>query len=509
MKMTVEDAALALMELGLDVTESEAQRVRNDLACIVTSNERSVHDVVKSRYASKEGRAGGPNGKTWWIVDTDKYEAVELPQHLHEIVPKLSNFDLRVLNWARNTVITNEADAPAIVYAVMRNPGDDNAYGYEARRGSALPLLSDDYSARDILADRVREDPDGTWTIAPHFLNVQNALQLSEPGDPMTEVRLLHELLKSPQRERVLEAMQGAWVDVGGWRLNETVAPSSVTDVDSMLKHPRADEFYIPSHALADRRELKEAAIQLGYDAFSYGAANESLFSRQFRPFHREQVVLLRDAPVLVAAHSTKYLEAYRQRADSSPGEHRFSRHQLVQAGSADKACEIGYRKAAQAHLQRLDRLKQAPLASHVENWLETASRDIRGAAEEQGFELDRWEEGEEERAARANPQLMRWLKYHEPLVGQPGPEGFASRVDVLRRIFDAGLTHVNYEFHTLTGFGPRQFDTTMEMGDADAVRSELDKRYLKSKTVGFKEAYNYHNWVHPQTPDTSLSLQL
>lgn len=507
MKMRIEDTALALIELGLDVTESEVQRVRSDLACRVASNKLSVQEVVKSVYAAKEVNAGTSSAKSWWVVDTEDYVATELPPHLHEIVPKLSNFDLRVLNWARDTQITSESDVPAVVYAVMRNAGDQSVWAYEARRGASLPLLCDDYTARDILADSVRDHPDGTWSIVPHFLNVRNALQLSEPGDSMTDVGMLRSLLDSPERDLVIAAMQGAWADVAGWCLDDSAAPSGVIDVESMLKHERADEFCVPAQVLADRPELMQAAMRLGFDAFSYGAGNESIFSRQFRPFHRQQVALLQDAPVLAAAQSAKYLEAYRQRGDAGAGEHRLSRHQLVQARTPESACEVAYGRAANAHLQRMNRLKDAPLAEHTKRWLENSLRDIRGAAEEQGITLDRWEEGEETRAAQSHPKLVEWLKYHEPLVGKPGPEGFASRVDVLRRIFESGLTHVGYEFHTLTGFGGRHFDTTMEMGDADKVKAELDKRYLKATTPCFKEAYSYHGWEPPASLEAGPEL--
>lgn len=132
------------------------------------------------------------------------------------------------------------------------------------------------------------------------------------------------------------------------------------------------------------------------------------------------------------------------------------------------------YDKEAAATLKRLLRLKRAPLTKEQLATLRADAKDPASAAQRKGLEVSAWELHDEKRVARDHFELGTWLHYFHGRVGLTTPEGFASRVDCLRRILESGINTVNYNFHTVFDFSERAQDTCVEMGDSDEVLAAL-----------------------------------
>lgn len=139
-----------------------------------------------------------------------------------------------------------------------------------------------------------------------------------------------------------------------------------------------------------------------------------------------------------------------------------------------------------------LQRRKLAPISTAQRAQLRRDLDDLRGTAARKGTTLDRWEEVNETNAGNKHFELGCWLYYYNRRIGT---EGLATRVDCARRIFQAGFTHLGYEFFTAFDFGERQFDTLFEMGDGKDVIAELRKLIPKDTTGNLVKAFAYMGW--------------
>ncbi|WP_368714090.1 hypothetical protein [Paraburkholderia sp. EG287A] len=137
--------------------------------------------------------------------------------------------------------------------------------------------------------------------------------------------------------------------------------------------------------------------------------------------------------------------------------------------------------------------LERAPLSNAIRERLRRDLENIRATAERKQVTLDRWEEADEQREGRAHFELGCWLYYYSTRIYQP--DAFQDRVDCSRRIYQAGFTHLNYEFFTVFDFGERHFDTLVEMGDADAVVDALRALVPLDTTGNLAKAFEYNHW--------------
>lgn len=125
---------------------------------------------------------------------------------------------------------------------------------------------------------------------------------------------------------------------------------------------------------------------------------------------------------------------------------------------------------------------------SSVEAILATAAR--------KGNTCDWSEAGREKEAADRHFELGCWLHYYAPRVYRP--ENLQDRIDCVRRCFEAGITNPGYDFHSVFGFGERQFDTCFEMGDGDKVRAALEEIARAAPGGAVAQGVRAMGWTTP-----------
>lgn len=135
------------------------------------------------------------------------------------------------------------------------------------------------------------------------------------------------------------------------------------------------------------------------------------------------------------------------------------------------------------------------PLPASVLQQLKIDASDIVATAKRKSFMLDRWEESQERFHAKNYFHLGCWLYYYGRFIYKTGDIGFQNRVDCLARILEADLCPIGYAFFVVFEFGERQFDTLLEMGDADLVIEAVRQRYLVSKDAGIEKGFLYFGW--------------
>lgn len=135
-----------------------------------------------------------------------------------------------------------------------------------------------------------------------------------------------------------------------------------------------------------------------------------------------------------------------------------------------------------------------APLTAAQRKQLQQDAADIRATAARKNVTLDKWEEQSEAYHAKHHFELGCWLFYYSKRIDQP--EALADRIDCMRRIFEAGFTHLGYDFFTVFDFGERQFDTLVEMNDGKAVIEGV-RKYLTDTEKGshVRDAFKYMGW--------------
>lgn len=134
-----------------------------------------------------------------------------------------------------------------------------------------------------------------------------------------------------------------------------------------------------------------------------------------------------------------------------------------------------------------------APLSAAQLSQLRVDANDLWGAAARKGITLDRWEHSDESAAARDHFALGTWLLYFSTRIGKP--DGLQDRIDCARRLFEAGICHPGYRFFTVFDFGERQFDTLVEMGDADQVLDGLREIIHETRNANLVKSFQYMGW--------------
>lgn len=134
-----------------------------------------------------------------------------------------------------------------------------------------------------------------------------------------------------------------------------------------------------------------------------------------------------------------------------------------------------------------------APLtAAHLAQ-LRADANDLWAAAARKSVTLDRWEHSDERAAAREYFALGTWLFYYSTRIGKV--DGLQDRIDCARRIFEAGIERIGYQFFTVFDFGERQFDTLFEMGDAGEVLDGLREIAHKGRNENLLRAFQLMGW--------------
>lgn len=143
-----------------------------------------------------------------------------------------------------------------------------------------------------------------------------------------------------------------------------------------------------------------------------------------------------------------------------------------------------------------------APIAQRLRAQFE---RDVRSvdaviaASERKGNVCSRWEADEEHFTASQHFELGCWLHYYADRVGKVN--GFQDRVDCVRRCWEAGITDVGYKFHSVFGFGERQFDACFEMGDGDKVKDALIALAATDPNGLIAAGVKAYKWEMPADP--------
>lgn len=134
-----------------------------------------------------------------------------------------------------------------------------------------------------------------------------------------------------------------------------------------------------------------------------------------------------------------------------------------------------------------------APLSAAQLAQLRADANDLWAAAARKGITLDRWEHSDESAAARDHFALGTWLHYYSTRIGKV--DGLQDRIECARRIFESGIQRIGYQFYTVFDFGERQFDTLVEMGDADEVLDGLREIAHEGRNANLIAAFSYMGW--------------
>ena len=135
------------------------------------------------------------------------------------------------------------------------------------------------------------------------------------------------------------------------------------------------------------------------------------------------------------------------------------------------------------------------PLSQAQFDQLRHDSTQVLVTAKRKQIEMTKWEMHEETRAAKKYFELGCWLFYYHSRIEAPGAAGLRDRIDCLRRIFEAGLTHTFYSFHTVFDFGDRQFRTIFSCGDKEAIINALRPLAKADPDGAIASAFAYYRW--------------
>ncbi|WP_150609422.1 MULTISPECIES: hypothetical protein [Pandoraea] len=133
----------------------------------------------------------------------------------------------------------------------------------------------------------------------------------------------------------------------------------------------------------------------------------------------------------------------------------------------------------------------KAPITAAQRAQLARDARDLYGAAKRKGCTLDVWDHAREAPAAREHFELGCWLYYFVRL-DYANKATLNLRIDIVRRLFEAGLHSPGYMFYTVFDFGERQFDGVFEQGDAEQVIEGL-RAFLCNDKV--RKGFEYFGW--------------
>lgn len=136
----------------------------------------------------------------------------------------------------------------------------------------------------------------------------------------------------------------------------------------------------------------------------------------------------------------------------------------------------------------------KAPISAEQRQQLKRDLQNIEATAQRKGISLLPYEQIQETAAGNQHFELGCWLFYFSRKVGLK--DGLKHRIDCALKIFEAGMTSVNYQFYTVFDFGARQFDTIFEMGDAQRVVAGLRQHLKDDKTGNLAAAFQSFGWL-------------
>lgn len=135
------------------------------------------------------------------------------------------------------------------------------------------------------------------------------------------------------------------------------------------------------------------------------------------------------------------------------------------------------------------------PLSQADFDQLRHDSSQVLITAKKKNIEMTICEMREEMRAAKEHFALGCWLFYYSNRIHEPGASGLRDRIDCLRRIFEAGLRHTYYSFHTVFNFGDREFRTIFSCGDKEAVINALRPLAKADPDGSIASAFTFYGW--------------
>lgn len=136
-----------------------------------------------------------------------------------------------------------------------------------------------------------------------------------------------------------------------------------------------------------------------------------------------------------------------------------------------------------------------APISDAALAGLRTDANNVKDAAKRKGSTLDRGEEERESRTAMNHFELGCWLYRYTTLRGLTPAQDLEERVNLLVRLFLAGIYNPTYDFFTVFDFGERQFDGIFENGDSQAVLNALREKLPQDTTGQLAKAFEYYSW--------------
>jgi hypothetical protein len=142
------------------------------------------------------------------------------------------------------------------------------------------------------------------------------------------------------------------------------------------------------------------------------------------------------------------------------------------------------------------------PLAASVIEKLRYDSKRIVAVAADKNLDASREELENERRAAENHFELGCWLFYYSQRIHRSGAAGLMDRIDCARRIFEAGIKHPYYDFHTVFEFGDREFRTLFSVGDKQQVLNALRPLAQKNPDGGIAAAFTYFGWPLAAQPE-------
>jgi hypothetical protein len=114
----------------------------------------------------------------------------------------------------------------------------------------------------------------------------------------------------------------------------------------------------------------------------------------------------------------------------------------------------------------------KAPLTSEQRKMLKAYASDLKATAKEKGITLSDADFRIEKEVAEKHFELGCWLFWYKNNgLFSSGLHGFQLRVACFKMLEENYLGSPEYDFFTVFGFGERDYDSLLEMGDGDKVR--------------------------------------
>ncbi len=138
---------------------------------------------------------------------------------------------------------------------------------------------------------------------------------------------------------------------------------------------------------------------------------------------------------------------------------------------------------------------KKAPVSKTQREQLRKDLSNLAATAQRKGTTLDAYEASREGRVGKEHFELGCWLYRFNHLRGLTAEQDLKERIEIVARLFLAGIQNPRYDFFTAFDFGERQFDSIFEQGDAMEVIDGLRDLIPQDKTGKIAEAFGAYGW--------------